>query len=293
MDTETTSDTTSAVSAGVVIVGAGGTEYKVGTLIGRNARFKVYEGSVDANPCLLIKIATSIEENGSLDREAFLLDKMRKEATATEEAYAAIKKDKGMLNYHFFFPDIVESITPADQGGRRVNVLSFAHIAKELVDLVPIEHLVLRDHVVIDPRTSAWIMGKLLKMLDFAHRQGISVGDLSGENILINREQHYVSVFDWSMASLSSEALSSHVIAGEISAAASEVILALGGNPENGEIPPDKQLEDQRYENFLKRLVGGRESNARKAGDEFYKLVWSMWPREFHPFTTYGIANSR
>ncbi len=241
----------------------------------------------------LLKIATAVEHNGVLDREAYLLQTMNEEAKLREDEYAKIKdNEKEMLNYQFFFPRLIESFVSKDNGDRRINILSFSDITTELVELASLLLIRLNDRVRVDPKTSAWMMGKLLKLLDFTHSQGISGQALDSDNILINREKHFIAVFDWSGATMSPAKVTDDVASGEIAAAAQSVILALGGDEDDKtfSIPEDEQLTDTRYADFLKNLASGGESDAGKAHTEFYELVRSLWPkRGFHPYTTYKI----
>ncbi len=268
-------------------------QYPVGKPLGKpDHRFRLYECGLpdELNHTGILKIASEIENNGELDREALALQMMRKEAARLEGEYAKVKKKpEYMMNYQFFFPNLVDTFVCEEQGGRRVNILSFEEIANEREDLVPIAHIVSRDRVRVDPRTSGWILGKLLKLLVFTHPQGIS-GNLLGSNILLNRQQHYVSVFDWTEALLGDAPVSEDVAREEISQVAREVTLVLGGDPETGEIPPDAQLEDGRYQEFLSRLVDGEESDAGEAHRQFYELIDELWPRGFHKWSTYSLV---
>jgi serine/threonine protein kinase len=142
----------------------------------------------------------------------------------------------------------------------------------------------------IDPKTSGWILGKLLKLLAFVHEQGISIGDISGENILIERDQHYVAIFDWDKAAMYPEGkVPDSVASDEIIQLTKEVLRVLGGDIETGKLLPDSQLKDSQYENFLIRLILGVYSDAGEAHDDFYKLIRALWSREFWPFTAYSI----
>ncbi len=266
-----------------------GNEYQVGKALGKTDRYNLYECQSTGCPLGILKIATTVAHNGALDREAYILDLMRAEATSLEDAYAKIKEGSGMLNYHFLFPNLIESFEDADQGNRRVTILSFSHIVKELGELVPIAFLAQRDRVRVDPKTSAWMMSKLLKLLVFTQSQGISIGAVTGENILIHRAQHYVSVFDWSRAMVAKGNLPNYIVSQEIKDAAREVLLALGGNPETGELPADEQLVDDRYEKALWALVNNRDGVASTVHERFCELIWSVWPRAFHPFTTHRL----
>lgn len=264
--------------------------YDVGESIGGTEEFRLYECMVpEQGPCIL-KIATNVSHNGLLDREAYILAEMRKEATELEEEYSKIKKDeKKFLNYHFMFPDIIESFVSEEQEGRRVNILGFSAIAEELPDLIPLSHIVSRDRARVDPRTSAWILGKLLKLLVFTHSQNILIGSIVDENIVINREQHYVAIADWTAATTLPGQISLESVSAEIAAVTREVVVVLGGNPEDGAIPKDLQLENDRYQEFLKDLLGGKFDDAQKAHGEFYKLIRELWPRGFHKYRTYSI----
>ena len=236
----------------------------------------------------ILKIASIVEHNGVLDREAYRLNLLKEEADAVEKEYAERMHGKQPLNYHFYFPKVEESFVSGDQGGRRVIILSFSDISAAVGELTPLSHLTSYDHLRVDPRSSAWILGKLLKLLVFTHSLGISIGRLSGDNILINHEQHYVSLFDWGGAEDLGK-MTTEVACKEISQITREVILALGGDPETGKIPEDDQLADSRYQEFLIKLLLKNDGNAQKAHKEFYELIRSLWPSAFHPFTTYGL----
>lgn len=262
--------------------------YKVQeSLIGETDCFRLY-------PCLLpdgkpgiLKIAVSKKHNGLLDKEAFLLRTMQEDADKAQEAYALEKGSTKFLNYHFCFPNLVESFISKDQDNRRVLILSFSAIAEKLQDLSPLSHIVIRDNLRVDPRTSAWILGKLLKLLVFTQSNGISIGFLDADNILINRKKHFVSVFDWSRASIGQVPLNKESSRNEIIQVTKEVIRILGGNTATGEIPSHEQLVDSQYEDFLKKLLRGQESDSFEAHKKFYELIWSLWPRGFHKFSTH------
>ena len=200
------------------------------------------------------------------------------------------KKTDKFLNYHYFFPQLLETFVSPEQENSRISLLSFSHVAKSLSKLSPIGHLIAREKIRIDPRSSAWILGKLLKLLSFAHDQGIAVGNLTGENILINREQHYVMVADWTQAIISPGTLPISTTKKEIAQVAIETTLALNGNSKNGKLRPSEQLSDDRYESFIRDLITeSYEYDAFTIHSKFYKLIRSIWPSKFHPFTTHPL----
>jgi hypothetical protein len=273
------------------ITSPSGKIYVVGEELGKNERFKLYHCIFEENQVCILKIARKPAFNGLLDREAFILETMKKEADAIEAEYGEIRKpEEPPLNYHYFFPQLIETFVSAEQNGSRIIILSQAHIASDLNKLKPISHLITRDNVRVDPKTSAWILGKLLKLLVFTHSQNITIGDLDGSNILINGEQHYVSIFDWSDAIIGNGQMPENVAANEVSQVAREITLILGGDLATGELPKDKQLEDTRYEDFIKNLFNESEPSAKLAHQKFYELIESLWPRGFHKFNTYYLT---
>lgn len=277
------------MSSSLVLKGAKGT-FEIGKLLGNTSTYNLYQCVQQSAPdrSLILKIATGVQYNGLLDREAFILRSLRTRTEELEVAYARVKKGPEMLNYQLCFPDIVDSFIAEGQGERRINVLRFEGV-DDVGELVPIGHIASRDRVRVDPRTSAWMMGKLLKILDFLHGEGVSIRRVTDENILIERKQHYIVFFDWTNATQYPEAVPSDVAEEEISKAAHEVIIILGGDPVTGTLPPDTQLEDDRYAAMLHSLASGGYSDAGEAHAEFYKLIRALWPRAYHPYTSYPL----
>lgn len=264
-------------------------KYTIGGQLGENERFRLYECTLPDNTTGIFKIASTVEQNGPLDREAYILDRLRREAEICEQLYAKENPGSGkILNYQICFPNLVETFTAKDQDNRRVIIMNFTHVPKDLKSIVPLGKYASHAFLRIDPRTSAWILGKLLKLLVFTHSLNISIGQVTSDNILIVPEKHFVTIFDWSLASTSSK-ISSDIMREEIAKAATEVMLALGGNPENGYLPPSDQLVGNKYATRLYQLANGYEDNAREAHKNFYRLIRSLWPREFWPFTTYPL----
>ncbi|MFA6535829.1 MAG: hypothetical protein WC250_00210 [Candidatus Paceibacterota bacterium] len=275
------------------ITSVSGRTYQVGKQIGQTEHHRIYECTLPDGQPAILKIALETSDNSSLDHEAVIIRIMTEEAKLLEAEFAETSEAKEhpeiRLNYHFYFPALIESFIADEQGGRRINVVAFPNVAKKLVELVPILHLTTRDRIRIDPRTSAWILGKLLKMLGFTHNLNIEIGNLSGDNILINREGHFVAVFDWTGAKFADGALSDGVKAKEISQVTRAVVVALGGDPETGELLEDAQLPDEKYRELLQKLLSEGEASAKQAHGDFYRLVYGQWPREYHPFTAYPL----
>ena len=239
----------------------------------------------------ILKIVLDAKDNGVLDREAFLLKTMRDESDSVEKEYSEKFPGKIPLNYHFCFPQVVETFVLPDYENRRATVLAFHDIipSGKIPDLVPLSFITERHKLRVDPRTSAWIMGKLLKMLVFTQSVNVTVGDLSADNILINRDQHYVAVFDWTAATIGAVPMTESKAKEEISEVAQAVLEVLGADRSTGKLVADEQLADSQYEDLLRDLSEGKESDPKVAHSRFYKLIRSIWPRKFHPFAGYPI----
>lgn len=261
-------------------------DYAVQRLVGRTPVYNVYTAVQESTgyECLL-KIAASVGENGLLDREALILREIHGVVTRIEAEHQRNEGAGKNLGYEYCFPRLQESFLVPEQGNRRVNIVS-VHGVREIADLVPLEQWRTRQRVRIDPKSSAWIMGRLLKIFTLTHSLGVAAGKINGGNILINPNEHHVMLFDWTGAQHEGGLLSPEVAGEEISQAARAVFTALGGDLETGTLPTHEQLPDSRYVEFLKQLVDKQTSDSFSAMARLYRLLDEMWERSFHPFTT-------
>lgn len=251
-----------------------------------NGIFNLHECISDGKT-FFFKIAQTSTQNNILEREEFLLGEiLPEEADLLEREFKESSEYSGYpLNNHFLYPKLVDSFI---HEGRKVLILSFENIAEKTSDMTPLSFITHRDRVVVDPRTSAWILGKLLKLLVFTHGAHLAHLDLSSDNILINKKDHYVALCHFHGA-ISSRALTLPERQEEIIDIASVIVELLGGNIETGIIPHDDQLIDDQYQNFLIKLLSGYYDNAQLAHTDFYQLIRSLWPRKFYPYTTKTI----
>lgn len=268
------------------------TDYVVVQLVGETADYRVYvirkESSMEE---FLMKIASNIASNGLLDREAYLLRELHEEMSLRDEEYVRLGMSEKSLGYQRCFPRLVETFLVSGQGNRRANIIAI-YGAESMLDLVPIEQWRVRAKVRIDPRSSAWIMGRLLKIFTLTHPLGVSSGKVDGGNILVNPIEHHVLLFDWTRAHRHEGSLPKLIAAEEISNAARQVVLALGGNPATGQLPEHEQLRDSRYADMLKRMIDKNVSGSVSAGAEFYRLLDQLWEPGFHPFATHKLSLS-
>ncbi len=262
------------------------TAYRVLNIVGENSSFRYFRAVAEDNleQELMVKIGVSTAQNGSLDREAFLLGEFREHADQLEAEYARKFPGANALNYTVGFPLVRETFVVPEQGGRRVIVMEF-QASPRLVELIPVSFIRERDRLRVDVKTSAWIMGKFLKILVFAHSQGFAVGNLHDrESILIEKDHHLVTLLDWSSAKRNIDA---SVAREEIVTAAHTVWRLLGGSEQVLTLPSDDDPHfDPRYVEVLASLGRGAYSDASTAHTAFYREVEAIWERNFHPFTT-------
>ncbi len=264
--------------------------------IGGTETFTMYKcfspsipGDIEPSKWYVLKIATNSKYNSSLDKEAYILKIMLSEAERQEKAYLKANPGTEMrMNYHFTFPNIVETFVSAEQESRRVLILSLDDIANNVGELVPLSHLEMKEHVRIDQRTSAWIMGKLLKSLVLTHGIGVTNDMIYRDNILINRAEHFVALFNWSGAKMQDK-IDQQKGAQEIAQAAQAITRTLGGDVVTGKLLEDRQ-SDSEYGKLIRKFALGKESSAQNAHRDFYALVDRLWPREFYPFTTHPLG---
>ncbi len=276
------------MSQTLMIQGSKG-RYTVGQKLGGTDHYSVYLAHPEGEPKLdlMLKIATDEMKNGSLEREAFLLGELRERAEELEREYARVNPG-ALLNYQLGFPKLVDSFRSETQGNRRILMLAF-DATEQVSDLVSLAMIRERDRVRVDPKTSAWMLGKTLKILAFVHNMNVGVGSLTGDNILVERSHHLVTLFDWSKATRYPGGILHSVVRDEIACAAKETIRVLGGDPESGAIPDDEQLVDDQYRDILAGLACGRFNDVHAAHSAFYQVVEVLWARKFHPYASYPL----
>ena len=269
------------------LVGASGT-YRVGNLLATTSAFRVYLAQEVGGQYCLLQVAASIEANGGLDRAAFLLQRFEATADVFDVEYAKTHERKH-LHYDRLYPAVIESFVSPQQGGRRINVLALTDV-DDIFRVVPLSNLRMKDRLRIDPETSAWIMGRLLKLLAFVHGEGVAHGSLVAKNVVLDPKNHFAITLDWSHARMFPSQVPGDIAALDIADAATAVFASIGGNTTTGTWPYEGH---EAYTNLLLRLmfmrtskVSTRPGGAERVMDQFYELVRSEYGRVFHPFTT-------
>lgn len=264
------------------------TTYTVNKALARGSAHNVYLVSDEKDGgWFMLRVSLDIPGNGRLDREALILKDIEAEVERIRSTEMP-GSTGGALRYEKCFPRLRESFLFKEQGNRRINIIEIPD-TEMVSNLVPIEQWRTRERVFIDPKSSAWLMGRLLKVFTLTHPIGISVGKINGGNILVNPEKHRAIFFDWTEAHQYEKYVPPEKVGEEIAQAATQVFIALGGNLATGILPPSDQLLDTQYAELLLEFMSGRERDPDKAAQRFYKLVRAMWVEEFHPFTTIPI----
>ena len=262
-------------------------KYEVGALLAETTAYRVYLcQEVESGLQYLLQIASSVEQSGKLDKASFALGKLKTIAAEYETLHAE-QGGTRLLSYERLFPMLIDSFVPERQGGRRVNILGFSEV-DDVKTLVPLSNLTAKDHQRIDLRSSAWILGRLLKLLGMTHSEGISVNMLSGANVLIEPSRHFAVVFDWSSAQTHPGQLVPRKNRVEdVANAAKAVFIALGGDPLTADYPYVRETDDndRRYIALVTRIMQQRESSAERAHQQLYGLIDDIYGRKFHPFT--------
>ncbi len=270
-------------------IGNGSSLYRVGKPVADAGVYRLYLCTQEESgrQCLL-QIASDTTNNSRLDRAAYVLSELKRRSDEIEREYTLVKTDpKDQLNYDLGFPELLDTFPCAKQGGRRVNILAFRNVS-EIGTMIPLGNII-RDRLRPDFRTSVWIMGKLLKLLTFAHSEGISVHKMTGSTILIEKDAHYVLIFDWSEATIHQDGVPLEMRRTDIAQAASAVVSVLGGDLTTGSFPDDDSPRYRPYTDFLIRLARGNESKANRAHAKFYELADSFWKPEYYTFTVKNL----
>ena len=259
-------------------------QYLVTSLVAEAATYRVYicEDATTQQQYLL-QIASETEHNGGLDRAAFVLHRLKQVSDSYEAENAAHNADR--LHYDRLFPGVVRSFISDEQGGRRINILALKDV-DTVTEMVPLSNLQDKDQLRIDPPSSAWIMGRLLKLLSLTHSEGISFQTLAANNVLVNPSRHFVVVLDWSTVRLAQSGEASRADrTNDVARAAHAVLVAIGANHVTGAFPYGNATHET-YARLLWEIASSTVSSAERAHSQFYELVDALYGKKFIPFTT-------
>lgn len=261
--------------------------YEVTRPVAENEAYRAYLCKEIASgvECLLL-IASDTSHNGSLDKSAYVLGRLAEAAALNQAAYAKQYPER-RLHYERLFPALVDSFVSQEQGLRRINVIRFTDVASPL-SMIPLSNLTSKDKVRVDLGSSAWILGRLLKLLVFAHAERFSVGMMTATNILLDPARHLAVLFDWSKAVVFTTSVPRQNRRHDLAEAGQSVLRSVGANLQTGEFPFDTGGAED-YLAFLRELAGAGYDDAPTAHMRLYELIDTIFGSSFSEFKTHPL----
>ncbi len=200
------------------------------------------------------------------------------------------------LHYDWLFPILHESFIITEQGKRRANVLEF--VGANIADLMPLGQIVQQKQRV-DLKTSAWIIGRMLKLLAFCASAKVQVS-MTMAKFLLGPEHHHLVLLDWSNAlneyyAIEQEDFNLNISRiGRCGLDLLDVRYDETGwtysypyqENEEKEITYIQFLYDMA---FLRRQFYRNYHDAYNAHRAFYGVVDDAWNKGYHPFTVYPV----
>lgn len=278
------------------MISNGKRSYEVGDKLAEAKACRIYLCKDNAGRQLLLIIAKTVGQNGYASRAAYILKLLAEKSDFYEAEYSQQPEPKGAkVHYDWLFPELVDNFVCQEQGGRQVNILALRDV--EVSKVFPLAKLHEREERV-DLKTSAWIIGRLLKLLTFAHEQGVFVKNLTEHDILIGPERHNMTLLLWDEAELFEGKVPADTSRQDITSAAKLALRILGCDGE-GNYSHSGYAEDEGGEYFkeylelIRDMAAGKRQTAYMAFKEFYELIKQTWGRQYHPWKTIKILNER
>ncbi len=264
-------------------------EYQVKEIVAENSQYTLRRCIDNTGRELLLQIAADASYNDQLSKNAWFLTKLISQSDKIQDSVEATDL-RQYYNYYLGFPELCDSTILHDQGARLVNVIGFRNVHK-LSSVIPLVKI-WKHSKGVDLPTSAWIIGKLLKIISFAHDCNIKIGDISGNNILIVPENHYVIIFNWGNSVIENGGIPAADVSNDIKTAAKLVLKTIIGNSDLRINETTNDESNSKYIGFVESLAEVGMSDARRAHQQFYELINSLcadstsaWQSGFHKFT--------
>lgn len=258
----------------IELIGKNGDKYKVDEIVSTNNNHELYRCHGSGRE-LLLQLAKDKSRNEYVSKNALILSKLQFQSDSIDPTNS--------FNYKYGFPELMESLVLND--GRQLNILNLRN-SYDLFSIIPIIKM-WNGSTRIDLRTSAWIMGKLLKLISFAHLNSIEINDITGNNLLLDPKNHYTIILNWSNSIIHDD-IPKSIVSKEIKKAANLVVKALGGDLKRTHV----NEADAEYTDHLASLLANGHTNASRAHYEFYNVITSLcnnqqsvWHPGFHEFT--------
>lgn len=267
----------------MVITGQNG-NYEVMRKLGSTEYTNYHICRDDAGNWQVLAIASTAEQNAVIDRTEYLLKRLIENSEKYEEEFAQQTQSDRRIHYDWLFPQVVDQFVLHEQGERRVNILAFPDIdLRKAFALTQIAEKGQR----VDLKTSAWIMGRFLKLLGFLHESNVQTPILTS-NFLLEPDSHRLLMLNWTSATIGDTPTPAQQCFA-IKQAAECVLLLLGAEYTDNVWHYDYELGngEERYIRRLQTMHKGKYPSAYQAHTAFYEVVDSLWGKQFHPFTIY------
>lgn len=267
----------------MVITGQNG-NYEIVRKLGSSEYMNYHICRDDADNWQVLAIASTAEQNAVIDRTEYLLKRLIENSEKCEEEFAQQAQSGRRIHYDWLFPQVVDQFVLHEQGERRVNILTFPDVnLRKAFALTQISEKEQR----VDLKTSAWIMGRFLKLLGFLHESSVLTPILTS-NFLLEPDNHRLLMLNWTGAEIGDVPTPAQQCFA-IKQAAECVLLLLGAEYADGAWHYSYKLGDgeDRYIRCLQTMHKGEYFSAYQAHATFYEVVDSLWDKRFHPFTAY------
>lgn len=253
--------------------------YTIGDVVARNDRYELFLCYDKSNSQYLYQVPVNAGGEKFIITNASFLNMLRESADYIQE------KSDIVYNYHLGFPEIVQEFD--DYITSFVIKLNGVDNINSVIPLIKM----CKEGFRVDLQTSAWIFGKLLKIISFANDNKILLSDISPNNVLIQPDLHYVIVFDWSKAKIVGM-VGEADCKSQLKKVAKIIIKILGDNLDNV-----KMCEaDDLYIDYINKLANGGWYNVSKAHIDLYNIIDIMcsmensnWKNGFHKFTVVKV----
>lgn len=103
------------------------------------------------------------------------------------------------INFHHFFPEIIESYLLKDDKGRKLQVIIMPdYTAEGYVDLKEVKDAY--EHNELNPRHLVWIGKRLFESVGYINNNGITHTSILPHHVLIHPVNHNIIILGWSSA---------------------------------------------------------------------------------------------
>lgn len=244
-------------------------------------QIKIYRvRSIADGKIKLLKVPYDKLSNNLIQNEADFLRFLADKSDEFEKKNKQLGNEY-LIHYDWLFPVLEDSfLTGPEQGGRQMNLLSIcdAHVA----DFVPLAKM-FSDYRV-DARTSAWMLGRMLKLQTFVEQCGASFC-AHRDYIIFEPKSHRLVYLNWLDATRNPDNFRDNVASLKESATCFTCWTNWYSEEEGLEYDSDRFTNEEELLETYRFLAEYPEIDAIEAHRILYKTLDSLWGRNYHPFT--------